>query len=336
VIALVVGETASAGDAEDLRRAILQDDLPALSRLVESRTPLNTFTRDDESALMIAARRGSEQMVDLLLKHGADPKATNRFRKTPLMSACESHNTGVVVSLLRAGADPNSKGANGETAYLYAARYSSPDVLVALEKAGADINATDALNRGPLRWAAFQSNERVVRYLLGKDVNVNQAGIDGVSPLLAAKTDPVRRLLVEAGADVRAVDGEGNTVLTNGLTTGLSVDLAKFLLKKGANVNARKGADSGQTPLMYASWYGGGNGDMVRLLLANGANVNHVDRYGRTALMQVSSKEIASILIDAGADLKHRNYEGRTALEEAIWRHNRGVVELLRQSGVPE
>jgi ankyrin repeat protein len=88
------------------------------------------------------------------------------------------------------------------------------------------------------------------------------------------------------------------------------VDLSKDeeiarLLDHGADIN---GVDKhGKTPLIHASRYG--NLPTMKLLLARGALVNLADAHGWTPLHFAANngcKESITTLIDAGAELNHK------------------------------
>jgi ankyrin repeat protein len=76
-------------------------------------------------------------------------------------------------------------------------------------------------------------------------------------------------------------------------------DVVKLLLAAGANANAM--IDDGATSLFLASE--GGYGDVVKLLLAAGANVNAALKDGTTPLMVASRRhpDVAQLLRAAGA-----------------------------------
>ena len=91
--------------------------------------------------------------------------------------------------------------------------------------------------------------------------------------------------------------------------------------------------EAGWTPIMYAALYG--DADVVRVLLAQGANPNAQNDGGGTALMYaVEDAEKVRLLIEAGADVNARSGEGRTALLIAVGRHgSNAVAKLLLDAG---
>jgi hypothetical protein len=96
--------------------------------------------------------------------------------------------------------------------------------------------------------------------------------------------------------------------------------------------------DPDQTALMRAAAQGDVN--MVRQLLAEGtaAGVNALDQGGQSALMLAcqnpkTSPDLVKALIAAGANVNFRGRNGYTALAWAVARNNNEVSRLLRRSG---
>lgn len=105
------------------------------------------------------------------------------------------------------------------------------------------------------------------------------------------------------------------------------------LINQGADVNHIN--QEGRTALMLASF--NGHFDIVNLLINKGANINLVDNLGRSALMFASTgpfKETVDILIKKGADInKTDNEEKFTALMFAASEGQADIVSLLINAG---
>lgn len=90
----------------------------------------------------------------------------------------------------------------------------------------------------------------------------------------------------------------------------------RFLIGKGANVNARNG--KGETPLQLASNLGFAEG--VEVLLQLGARVDEPNATGETPLIAaVHNRDaaMARVLLKAGADPRRNDNSGRSALDYA-------------------
>jgi hypothetical protein len=144
--------------------------------------------------------------------------------------------------------------------------------------------------------------------------------------------------LVAAGADVNQADRRGQTPLIRTIENpgtvrdsaerrAFCLDLARFLVSKGANVN--QVMEGSRSPLMSAvneNWPA-----MIRLLLDAGANAAHVDEQGRglarramdgvlrLSLPDDPALELVKSMIDAGA---------RDAKDAAAWARERNRAAL--------
>jgi len=100
----------------------------------------------------------------------------------------------------------------------------------------------------------------------------------------------IAKLLIAKGVDANARDrdGRGNSALICAVWS-VDVPMVRLLIKNGADANV---GNSNWTPLMAAAWAMGSSGGrskkdvlaIIKLLLANGAMVNARDGVGQTAL----------------------------------------------------
>jgi ankyrin repeat protein len=101
-----------------------------------------------------------------------------------------------------------------------------------------------------------------------------------VTPILFTRDAAVVSLLVAKGADVRARSKVGETALMDVAARG-DLASAKLLLERGADVNAVD--HRGYTALVLAAHFDGDAVELVRLLLAAGADPRSIAE-GETAL----------------------------------------------------
>lgn len=81
----------------------------------------NLQDRRGNTALVLAAGRGWEEGVSLLLLYGANVNLANASGETPLIRAVQSHNVEIASRLLKAGADPDrTDNVTGKSARDYA------------------------------------------------------------------------------------------------------------------------------------------------------------------------------------------------------------------------
>lgn len=142
--------------------------------------------------LKIAILFGSEEVVEELLKYGAevnipDPKNQNGWGEyTELHWAAVSGNAKIAQSLLEAQVNPDMKATDGFTPFHIAAERGHIEIAQKLNRAGVDINAQMWSGNTPLHLAVLNNKREMVEYLLSNHANVNLKNYDGKTPLDAA------------------------------------------------------------------------------------------------------------------------------------------------------
>ncbi|XP_016331927.1 KN motif and ankyrin repeat domain-containing protein 1-like [Sinocyclocheilus anshuiensis] len=182
--------------------------------------------------------------------------------------------------------------------YLNAFRGISPALLQHI------VNMADGNGNTALHYSVSHSNFHIVKKLLDADAcNVNQQNKAGYTPIMLAAL-----AAVEAQKDMRVVE----ELFGNG------------------DVNA-KASQAGQTGLMLAVSHG--RMDMVKALLACGADVNIQDDEGSTALMCASEHghvEIVKLLLaQLGCDATLSDNDESNALSIALEAGHKDIAVLL-------
>lgn len=175
-----------------------------------------------------------------------------------IMRALYHRQVDVVNELLASGVELNvyEAAGTGQTQRLKELITSDPSLV--------NSHAHDGFT--PLGLAVFFGHPETVKTLLdaGADVNLASRESMKVTPLAsasAARQLEIARMLIERGADVNARASNDFTPLHESAASG-KIDFALLLLEHGANVNAK--TRDGKTPLDYARE--GGHDEMVELL----------------------------------------------------------------------
>jgi len=173
--------------------------------------------------------------------------------------------------------------------------------------AGAHVNVRGAGGRSPLVLAAAGHHAEVARVLVeaGGDVNLQDDRQDSAFLLAGAEGDTATLRLVAPRADPTVLNRFGGTALIPAAERG-HVEAVRVLLEQ-TRVDVNHVNRLGWTALLEAIVLSSGgppHQEIVRLLLAHGANPGIADREGVTPLGHARSRgytEIARTLEAAGA-----------------------------------
>lgn len=203
-------------------------------------------------------------------------------------------------------------------------------------RAGRDLNAKDReTGQTPLHiavaYSIAKSDTLSVELLLEAGADVNAVNSAGGTPLsYADKLNDLKtvRLLLRHGAKTDIpITQAGQTVLHSAAHAG-HAETVRLLLEAKATVDVR--SKSGQTPLVFA--VSGSHKDVVSSLLGASADPNSKDESGLTPLFYGANNgdlAIVKILVNAGADPKARDPEGKTAADWATKKGHKDVATYL-------
>ena len=319
-------------------------DIEAKNRV--GRTPLHA-----------AAAHGRKKMAEFLIATGANVDAKDNRGLTPLNRAVAGARDGVRKAdrrevaefLLQCGAQytiydvvwvgdakrvrelltaaptlVNDTNAPGAPFLLTAVREGHAEVVELLLAKGAELRITDRWGDPLLHLTGYYGHSRAAKALLAGGANVNRRGAYGELALhwaAARGHQQVVEVLLEAGSEI---DAQTRNPRVNLDTISPQVDPVKEQLRYLARrartqfqtIAARRMAfAAGDTPLHAAAQWG--HKEIVDQLLACGAKVNVVNRWGQTPLHYACAfrqKQIVEALLNEDADVKAKDNQGRTPL----------------------
>ena len=298
----------------------------------------------ERTALIIAARRGDTEIVDLLLKKGADINARDRVNGSPLskgfsalmMAAGKDHLDTVQLLLAQARKpDVLMRDKNGMTAFWFAVENENLEMVKLLYSHGSKINLPDNSGASVLTATFMHKKYDVLDFLIAKGADVNLSNHGGATTLMMA----VNRASANTPAGLaylamfltfkpkldfeRIGDNDGGySALHLAARIGF-VEVAKLLLDNGANINIVSLATGG-TPLHTAA--GTKNIDMAKYLIERGAKKEIQDKMGFTPLMHA--------VVSANPKMVQAFVEGGAATETKSSSHN--LTPLVMAAANPD
>ena len=375
-----------------LHWAAYHDDLDLVGRLVGAGADVRAANRYGVTPLAIACQNGNAAMITKFLDSGADANASLPGGETMLMTAARTGKVDAVRVLLVRGADVHAKEPRqGQTAIMWAAAEGHVEVLEALIEAGADFRSSLESGFTPLMFAVRQGRIAAAKALLKAGVDVNEPVQVRANPKLPEGERPIRAgttpldlamanahfelagELLEAGAHpdsnrlgftalhmlvyTRKPGIGDNDPGPEGSGTLSSLELAKRLVAKGADVNARmtrranltntRFHEIGATPYLLAAMTA--DAEYMKALVELGADPSLKNAEGTTALMTAAGLgtrspgedagteeevlEAMQVALDHGADINAVDDNGETAMHGAAYKNLPGAVKFLAAKG---
>ena len=255
--------------------------------------PKSPKKKIDLEALVFAIEKRNLQLVKSMLDSSGKLNLKNRYGADALIKAVSLDQIEIVELLIKVGADVNFT-LDGDVALHYV---TSVNMLTLLLKAGANPNFLDRNNASPLiRILQGKCKQKhilveIVKQLLEASADPNLQDNRGFSPLMMAiisNREDIAALLIQSGANLEAKTEHSETVLEVAINKK-AINIIRHLIKAGANVNATNtvGTPLLFLPIAYNQMYKDEYPDplpIVELLLKAGTNINQVKKDGVSLL----------------------------------------------------
>lgn len=376
------GSCADGRERSPLHMAVVHAQSRILQVLLQRGCDPNSRDRDGRTPLFAALEHGAQALplVRALITYGANPEATDANGETPLglaldhpaverwldwrdwsrpsrplrpadlVVAAAAGALATVQRLLELGFAVDTQDDQGASALLRACGAGHREVAACLLQAGANPALPAHSGVTPLAAAVAARREPLVALLCEHGVAADQRLPNNATALMVAAAmgyPDIAGQLLDAGADVNAVDTDGRSALHAAAQFGFEHNdslrarrLFDCLLKRGADIN--RADNEGKTPLLLllgAQLRPGSEcdathiGALVPLLLEAGARVEHADQRGVTALHACAMHALlppARVLLSRGADRLAADAFGRTAADVA---RQLGFVDIAHELG---
>lgn len=364
-----------------LHTAAIGGDQRTVELLCKAGASVAALNNEKRTPLHNCGITGNAKVAAALIQQGAAVDGADAEGCTPLMRAVMKNHAEVARVVLDHGANPDVVVQTGDTP-LYplfiAAMNGYDDVVRVLLDKGVNVTAKVPGSASPVDAAKHNGHEAAAK-MIAAVIKKKKAGakaekegnelqsqleeawkdLDGEALQKIAETRHFGRLPAVSRLSVLAVTGDlagVNSLLAGGIKPDLevapttvdippviaasmrkgNVDVVRALLAAGANPNVLR-AD-GSTALLIAS--SNGDTEAVKALLGAGANPNHALPNGQTVLMSATvngQAKAIDLLIDAGADVNAIFPEGRFgAFALALdSKKMRIALQLLRRGAQP-
>lgn len=291
----------------------------------------------DKMLFLTSVYCDNKNIAEILIEKDANVNCRGQYNNTPLIAAIKMGNTEIAKLLIEQGADLTLRDADGANPLLLAAQYNNTEIFkLLLDKS--DVNGICCNVRGwnSLLLAIKNGNKEMLDMLLSLDedrfytekeiqdmlLSEGEVGTTtsnrldfingaGINPLLLAVSKNNKHAavkLIDAGADVKRTDVNGDNVLTLSIKNGMT-DLAINLINQLTDIFT--------------------NQEEFFTIFHTNANKENA----LSLAIQNDQTEIVEKLIEAGADIDATNNIDTNCLMAASRLDNLEIFNMIMQSG---
>ncbi len=172
---------------------------------------------------------------------------------------------------------------NGKSALMVASKQGDLNLVRRMVGAGASINELTQTGGTPFMFAVLGDQIHIAKWLHAQGANIDSQGSNGWSAATIAGAKgqtAMLRWLIEAGADINAVDVYRFTPLMRAVDNQHQQAVSTLLSLGGAKVNVQDESDNSALHFAVAN----GHSEVIAMLLQHGANPLQKNRDGMTPI----------------------------------------------------
>eukprot|EP00904_Undaria_pinnatifida_P012199 jgi/Undpi1/8109/HiC_scaffold_24.g10581.m1 len=177
-------------------------------------TKVNWQNHKGITSVSVAAHKGRQEIVKMLIAAQADVNIDSNNGSTPLIQASHFGHAQVVKLLVKANALVDKANQKGTTALMRATQEGNEEVVLILVAAGADVSKRNNERMNALMLGSQRGHAAIVQALIHHKADIDGQTAQGSTALmLACKRghEEVVRVLLTAGAELHQKDSRGRT-----------------------------------------------------------------------------------------------------------------------------
>lgn len=331
--------------------------------LINSRADLNLPVESSQKLIVLAAKSGNKEMVNLLLD---SVSTVYGYTGNEAVSAAVNINNLEIARMILDRLKSWQKKYDIVSALITSLSRDYEEMFDLLLEKGIAVNFPDNFNAHPLYVAVSYNSLKYAEKLLKKGADINAIDQNGRTALDFARTPEMKKLLKSYGAkgknkyrykkrdlkfytmhkDSSEADRKLRRELNKRDIYEIDLKLIKKYSDEGANVISSRQGQTGALTIAAARL----DTALIKFLLQKGADVNETSGYDAPLTnaaglfrlhqprqvvdtLEYKRVEVARLLINNGADVNLKPKNGQTAIYAAVLLGNLPLVKFLVENG---
>ena len=288
-----------------LHLAAIKGSVPMIELLVSKGSKINSVNNQLNTALHLSIMNSNDGVSEILINKGSNLEMQNIVGKTPLHLSVRYNRTSIAGLLIKKRVNINSRDDQQRTPLALAARESgNVEIAKLLISQGACINTRDSDNNMPLNFAAWKCFNGLIDLLLDMNAEFDKSNNRAYGMAFSAANCGSLRLFnnVSENSEELFSNEFFNKDLMQAAISGGSLGIVKILSSKGTKIIEETDI-YGWTPLHYATLRG--HGKMLRFLVKQGFDINRCTISGKSSYNiaeEVGNKDEMKLILNMGGD----------------------------------